>query len=161
MQKKNEFLYKYIKRQKSSENNNENDKDYLTIDFSVLTGEKTEKDFIKYVDEMLKEKKGIIVENKEVLNEKEIKSTLIRYYVLSKNKKGIIKIEVVKSQMNKDVENNFYLPKQIHDFIEENQVINLINIYRIKNEYNFLKPDSIGINIKTSNSDKYFKEYFE
>ena len=160
-EEKNEFLYKYIKRQKPSENNNENDKDYLTIDFSVLTGEKTEKDFIKYVDEMLKEKKGIIVENKEVLNEKEIKSTLIRYYVLSKNKKGIIKIEVVKSQMNKDVENNFYLPKQIHDFIEENQVINLINIYRIKNEYNFLKPDSIGINIKTSNSDKYFKEYFE
>ena len=63
--------------------------------------------------------------------------------------------------MKKDVENNFYIPKQIHDFIEENQTINLLNIHRIKYEYSFLKPESIGINIKTSNYEKYLKEYFE
>ena len=90
-----------------------------------------------------------------------VEDTLIRYYVLSKNKKGIIKIEVVKAEMSKDIENNYYLPNIIHDFIEENQVINLINIHRIKKDYNFLKPESIGISIKTSNSEKYFKEYFE
>ena len=101
------------------------------------------------------------MENKVLKNEKELKSTLIRYYLLSKNKKTIIKLGINKVQMDKDIENNFYLPDEINDFIEENQLKNILNVHRIKNRFNFLKPESIGINLRLSNAEKYFKEILE
>ena len=103
----------------------------------------------------------IIVENKNVIKDKIVKPTLIRYYALSKNKKCILKTEINKGDMEKDMENNYYLPEEIHNNIEENQIVNIINIHRIKDEYNFIKNKSIIIKIKISKSEKYFKEYFE
>ena len=157
---KKEFSYKNVKREIGVENKIEKDEENLIVDFSILSEKKNEKDFILYIDEILKEKETVILENKEILNEKQIKSSLIRYFLLSK-KNYIIKIDINKEEIDKDIENNFYLPKQIYNYVEENQINNIININRIKNNFNFLKPESIGLNIKTSNSEKYFKEYLE
>ena len=95
------------------------------------------------------------------MNEKEIKNTLIRYYVFSRNIKKIIKIEIKENEIDKDIENNYYLPTQILDLIEENQIKNILNIHRIKNKFNFLEPESISISFKLSNAEKYLKEYLE
>ena len=102
----------------------------------------------------------IVIENKDVLNKKIIKSSIIRYYLISKNK-SVFKIEIIKKESNKDILNNFYLPDNIRSFVEENGFCNLLNIHRIKNEFNFLTPTSIGISIKTLNAEKYFKDNFE
>ena len=147
---------KKLNSEKKEELNNDN-----IFDFSILKDKKNEKEFLLYIEQTLKvENDKFIMERKDIMNEKEVKSTLIRYYFLSKNKK-ILKIDVVRSDMDKDVENNFYLPNIIYDFIEENSISNSVNIHRIQTNYNFLKRDSIGITIKTSNADKYFQENFE
>ena len=103
--------FSYIKRESGPENNIENDDENLIHDISILS-EKNEKDFILYIDENLKEKQSVILINKEVLNEKQIKSSLIRYYILSK-KNNILKIEIIKGEMDKDIKNNYDLPEQI------------------------------------------------
>ena len=158
---KKEFICER-KREDVSENNVEKDES-LVIDFSILTEKKNEKDFIIYIYDILKkrEKKKVILEKKEIMNEKEIKNTLIRYYVFSRNIKKIIKIEINENEIDKDIENNYYLPTQILDLIEENQIKNILNIHRIKNIFNFLEPTSISINFKLSNAEKYLKEYLE
>ena len=102
----------------------------------------------------------IVIENKDILDKKIIKSSIIRYYIISKNK-NVFKIEINKKESNRDILNNFYLPDIIHNFVEENGFCNLLNIHRIKNEFKFLTPSSIRINIKTTNAEKYFKDNFE
>ena len=163
-EEKKEFIYSFIKRDKPSENENniENDDENLVVDFSTLIEKNNEKDFMIYIDDILKNKKEIIIVNKDIINEKKLKSTLIRYYLLNKTKKTVFQIKINKSNdIEKDMENNYYLPNQLYDFVEENHVKNIINVYRIKYDYNFLKSESIGINIKISNAEKYFKEFLE
>ena len=163
-EEKKEFIYSFIKRDKPSENENniENDDENLVVDFSTLIEKNNEKDFMIYIDDILKNKKEIIIVNKDIINEKKLKSTLIRYYLLNKTKKTVFQIKINKSNdIEKDMENNYYLPNQLYDFVDENQIKNIINVYRIKYDYNFLKSESIGINIKISNAEKYFKEFLE
>ena len=102
----------------------------------------------------------ILKENNGVINSKIIKSSIIRYYLISKNK-NVFKIDINKKESNKDILNNFYLPDFILNFVEENGCCNLFNIHRIKNEFRFLAQSSIGINIKTGNAEKYLKDNFE
>ena len=161
---KREFIYKNVKREEISEDNNalNGDGDTLIEDISILKEKKTEKDFILYLDDVFNNnKKMVILENKEVLNTNAVKNCLIRYYIIGKNKKNVFKIEIKKSEMSKDVENNFYLPEQINDFADENEITNCLNIHRIKNDFKFLNDNDIGINVKCVNAEKYFKENFE
>ena len=159
-----DFKYDDVKRENVSEdiNNVDNKYEKLILDYSVLKEKKNEKDFLSYVNENINYKynKMIVIENKDVINKKIIKSSLIRYYLISKNK-NVFKIEINKKDSNKDILNNFYLPDNIHDFVEEKGCCNLLNIHRIKNELNFLTQSSIGISIKTVNAEKYFKDNFE
>jgi len=159
-----EFKYDNVKRGNFFEdiNNEDNKYEKLILDFSVLKEKKNEKDFLSYVNENINynNNKMIVIENKDVINKKIIKSSLIRYYLISKNK-NVFKIEINKKESNKDILNNFYLPDNIHNFVEENGFCNLLNIHRIKNEFRFLGQSSIGISIKTVNAEKYFKDNFE
>ena len=161
-EEKKDFVYKR-KKEEVSENYVEDDRNLL-LDFSILT-KMNEKDFINYINTIFKKgnKDKVIFENKNIMNENEIKNTIIRYYVSTKNIKKLIKIEIRKNEYEKDIdiENNYYLPTQIHDLIEENQINNILNIHRIKEKFNFLKLTSIGIGIKLSNAEKYCKEYLE
>ena len=63
--------------------------------------------------------------------------------------------------MHLDEKVNFYLPEYIYNSIEENQVINLFNVYSLKKEYRFFESNDIGISIKCSSYDRYFKNIFE
>ena len=134
----------------------------LKLDFSIIKEKKNEKDFLSYINQIINynNNKMIVIENKDVINKKIIKSSLIRYYIISKNKK-VFKIEINKKETNRDILNNFYLPDIIYNFVEESGFCNLLNIHRIKNEFKFLTSNSIGISIKTVNAKKYFKDNFE
>ena len=58
--------------------------------------------------------------------------------------------------MNKEKKNNYYLPKQINICTNESQVVNIINIHRIKNKYKFLDQENLTLKLKTSaNAEKY------
>jgi len=159
-----EFKYENVKRGDNAEKDNNEDNKYeiLKLDFSILKEKKNELDFLSYINENINYKynKMIVIENKDVLNNKIIKSSIIRYYIISKNK-NVFKIEINKKESNKDILNNFYLPDNIHNFVDENGSCNLFNIHRIKNEFRFLSQSSIGISIKTVNAEKYFKDNFE
>ena len=159
-----EFKYENVKRGEFDEKDNNEDNKYeiLNLDFSILKEKKNELDFLSYINENINYKynKMIVIENKDVINSKIIKSSIIRYYLISKNK-NVFKIEINKKESNKDILNNFYLPDNIHNFVEENGFCNLFNIHRIKNEFRFLIQSSIGISIKTSNAERYFKDNFE
>ena len=159
-----EFKYENVKRGEFAEKDNNEDNKYeiLNLDFSILKEKKNELDFLSYINENINYKKNkmIVIENKGVINSKIIKSSIIRYYLISKNK-NVFKIEINKKESNKDILNNFHLPDIIHNFAKETVCCNLFNIHRIKNEFRFLAQSSIGLNIKFVNAEKYFKDNFE
>jgi hypothetical protein len=92
---------------------------------------------------------------------KKIKKILIRYYLLSNNKKVIKITPVEEKEMNKEKKNNYYLPKQINICTNESQVVNIINIHRIKNKYNFLNQEDLQLKLKTSKNEEKNQELLE
>ena len=156
------FIYKNVKRDiKNTENININiNKDKNIIyDFSNFEN-KTASELFSYFIKNITEEKDIILDNKEVRENKVIKSTMIRDYIFSEAK-TCIKIDFNQNELNKDIQNNFYLPELIRDLIEEKQIKNIFNIYRIKNDLKFLKINDLQFNMKTINSAKYIKDYLE
>ena len=157
-EKKN-FIYQNIRRDINAiKKNNIIDNNNINLDISILK-EKSDEEFIKYIKDNLKEKKTIIIENKEILENKIIKSCLIRYYILSQSKDSVFKINIRMNEMAKDIENNFYIPNIIYDYVEKNNSNNIINIHRIKNKLRFLENNSIGTIFSNINYEKYFNEY--
>ena len=157
---KKTFTYDNLKRETNEDDENK-DNDEL-MDFSILKEKNKEKEFFDFIDEQLENKKKtkIIIGNKKVLNEhKKMKKTLIRYYILCRSKK-FIKINPVKGEIDKSQENNYYLPEQIYNSFEENQLKNVANIHRIKYDYNFLDAEDLGIKVKSSDIEKNI-EYLE
>ena len=157
---KKDFIYKNVRRENVNEKNNitDNDNNIINLDISILK-EKSDDEIIKYIDDNLKEKKEIIIENKEILKNKIIKSCLIRYYILSHNKESAVKISIKRSEMPKDIENNYYTPDIIYDYVESQKSNNIINIHRIKNKFRFLEKNSIGTTFSNLNYEKYFNDY--
>ena len=162
-EEKIKFNFNGAKKRNIFENNNNEDYNYdrLMLDFSVLEEVENIIDFLFFLNENINGNKNkmIVIENEDVIKKKTIKSSLIRYFLISKNKE-VFKINIIKKESNRGILNNFYLPDNIINFVEENGFCNLLNIYRIKDEFKFL-PESIEINIRTLNAEKYFKEYFE
>ena len=154
---KKDFIYKNIRRN-AIEKNNIIDNNIINLDISTLK-EKSDEEFLKYINENLKEKKKIIIENKEILENKIIKSCLIRYYILSQSKDSVFKINIRMNEMPKDIESNFYIPNIIYDYVEKNKSNNIINIHRIKNKLKFLENNSIGTTFSNINYEKYFNDY--
>jgi len=155
---KKEFIYKNIRRENVNEKNNIIDNNNINLDISILK-EKSDDEFIKYINDKLKKNKEIIIENKEILKNKIIKSCLIRYYILSHNDDNAFKIKIRMSEIPKDIENNFYIPNTIYDYVEKNKSNNIINIHRIKNKFRFLEKNSIGTTFSTINFENYFNDY--
>ena len=155
--------YNSEKKRNIFENNNNEDYKYdkLILNFSELEEMKNIKDFLFFLNENINNNnnKMIVIENKDVIKKNIIKSSLIRYFLISKNKE-VFKININKKKSNRGILNNFYLPDNIINFVEENGFCNLLNIYRIKDEFKFL-TEGIEITIKTTNAEKYFKENFE
>ena len=164
-EQKKQFSYEFVANERNDEKNNdnnfENNDGDVVLNLSDFIECKNEKNFIDKINNSLNENNMVILANKELLNAKKIKSTLIRYYILS-NKKTVIKIELKEGEnIDKDIQNNYCLPRQIHDFSGENEFKNIFNIYRIKKEFNFMKDESVRFNFKTKNAEKYFKDFLE
>ena len=162
---KKEFNYKYIKRDKDKddESKNINSENSEILDFSIFNDKKDEKEFIIYIDKTLNEndEKDIIIENKEILKNQVTKNCLISYFILCKSKNTVIKTNIVRADLEKDIENNFYLPDTIYNSIEKGKYCIMFNIHRLRHEFNFLNINCIGTEIKTLNYDKYFDEYIK
>ena len=149
------FIYKNVKRFKSEsseEKEIKNDKD-LIKDISAF---KNEKDLFSFINSNITEEKGIILENGDV-SKKSLKNTIVRYYVYSQSQNLLVKLECKKEYFKEENNFNFYLPEIMRDLIstEDNEIKNIINIYRIKNDLDFLKPDSLLNYLKCVKADKY------
>ena len=161
---KKEFVYENVKRDKDRDNEDiivNDEKTIKNLDFSIFKDKKDEKDLIIYIDSILKDNTDIVIENKEVSEQKVLKNCLIRYYILTKNKSTVIKIELIKNDLTKDIENNFYIPDILFDSIEKKECNDIINTHRLNHDFKFLQSNSIGTQIKTINYENYYKEYIK
>ena len=156
-----EFIYENVKRENyDDESMNKNGDDEPNImDFSIFNNKKNEKEFILYIDNILKESGAIVIENNNILGKKAVKNCLVRYYILSKKKNNVMRIKSQKLEMSKDIENNFYIPDMMFDSVKQNQFNNIINIHRMNYKFKFMNIKNIGINFISMNYDKYFNDY--
>ena len=97
----------------------------------------------------------IIIENKDVINTKIIKCSLIRYYMIRKNNevfKANFDFKIIKSR-SKDILNSFYLPDDITISEKGNRFYNFLNIHRIKDEFNFANENDDLIHVNGGTID--------
>ena len=81
--------------------------------------------------------------------------------IISEQKKNnVFKISGKTIDIQKDIEKNYYLPNLIFDCAEKEKDKNVMNIHRIKHNFNFLADKYFGISLSNINYDKYFNEYF-
>ena len=113
---------------------------------------------MKSLDSKLNKDKGISIINNS-LNEGTTKNSIIRYFILCKQKNTVLKLTYNTFNIQKDSEKCFYLPKMIMDSIEKEKDINIINIHRIKHNFNFLSNENFGIALHNINYENYFKKY--
>ena len=149
------FIYENIKRNIPNLNDNNignisNPAEKIfTTDFSIFEEKKDMKELIEYIKERLKNNKIVVIKNEDILNKCEIKNTYITYYILSKDKNNnIMRTKITIDNMELDEINNCYLPELIFNSINENQVTNIFDVHRLKNEFKFFENNDIGIKIK-------------
>ena len=154
---KKEFTFDFINHE-----NNEDDGergDVEEISYRDYLQKKDFNQFLREIDEILKEKEGIEIIN-SMIEENTTKKTMIRYFVLSKKKNNVLKLTYKMYEVSKDIEKNFYLPNTILDCVEKDKDRNILNIHRIKHNFKFLEKDHLGISLNNMNYEKYMEEYF-
>ena len=78
------------------------------------------------------------------------------------NKKNLIIIELNESKnIDKDIRNNYCLPRKIYNFSKENEFKNIFNVYRIKKDFNFIKDDNVIFGFSIDNYEQYFREFLK
>ena len=92
------------------------------------------------------------------MNKYEVKNTFNRYYIYGKDKKKIANTNISTVEIGLDEINNCYLPENICNLIEENQIINFLNVHRIKSEFRFFENNDIQLHLKLQSYEKYFKD---
>jgi hypothetical protein len=152
-----EFTFDFI----NHENNGEDEErgDFEEISYKEYLKKKDFNQFLREIDEILKDKEGIEIVN-NIVEENTTKKTMIRYFVLSKKKNNILKLSYKIYDVSKDIEKNFYLPDTIFDCVEKEKDKNILNIHRIKHNFRFLEKEHIGISLSHLNYEKYINEYF-
>ena len=147
------FIYNNLKRQKMTSTKKESNKDNNIT--KNITDFENEKDLFSFINNNISETKDIILENPEVIN-RPLKNTIVRYYIQSQSQ-NLFKFEF-KKENNKEFNNfNFYLPEIMRDMVstEDNEIKNSLNIFRIKNDLEFVKPDNLFNTTKFVKADKY------
>ena len=154
---KKQFSFDYIKREnKEAGRFNGRFEEMKYEDFLQI---KDFNQFLKEIDIKLKDNNGIVIQN-YLIDDDQTKKTIIRYFVLSKKKNNVFKISGKTIDIPKDIEKNYYLPNLIFDCAEKEKDKNVMNIHRIKHNFNFLEDKYFGISLSNINYDKYFNEYF-
>ena len=161
-EEKSDFIYEKLRRNKPGEDKQLKNEGNIIFDFSELKSKniKNEKDLIIYIDNIIGNN-DITIINKEIISEKIIQSNLIRYFILCKKKNTIMKMKTFREDTTKDIENNFYVPDEVFNFIKKSDYCDAANIYRIRREFNFLDRNTISFSFNTLKYDNYYNEYLK
>jgi hypothetical protein len=96
--------------------------------------------------------RNIIIDDKEMKNKYNIKSTLIRYIFTNCDNKRLFKVKLRKLINLKELSKlNSFIPDYIEDKVDQNSYQNFYNIIRINNDLPFLEYNDIGIAIDFEN----------
>jgi hypothetical protein len=147
-----DFTYNNLKRQKIMSEKKESNKDSNIT--KNITDFKDEKDLFSFINKNILEAKDIILENPEVIN-RPLKNTIVRYYIYNQLQNSLFKFEFKKETNKEDNNFNFYLPEIMRDIVEDNGIKNLLNIFRIKDDLDFFRPDNLFNTPKIAKADKY------
>ena len=139
-------------------NSDEYDNSILKLDISECKQEIDGKQFIFNVLRKLTRESysKIIFEDPSIKNYKKIKSSLIRFIMVSnQSSNSDMHIKVSHKDITNGVKENFYYPKFFVDNIKAKDISNFMNINRIRSDLPFLKSNSIGINIDIKKQRDY------
>ena len=142
----------------SDEMNSDEDSHCLKTDISKFNIEIDGKDFIFNLTRKLFNSTfhKIILEDSSVKDKKNVKSSLIKFIILSNtNTNNDMHIKVSQKDAPDDVKKNYYYPNFFVDNIEHLNISNFMNIYRIRSDLPFLKSNHIGINIDIKKPKEY------
>jgi hypothetical protein len=143
--------------------NNENDKEKEETINEIRYDSDEKKDTRKYdiseknendiINDVLEEGiRNIIIDDKEMKNKYNIKSTLIRYIFTNCGNKHLFKVKLRKLKNLKELSNlNSFIPDNIEDKVDQNSYQNFYNIIRINNDLPFLGNYDISIAIDFEN----------
>ena len=134
-----------------TEINSDDDNDrILKYDISEIKKEIDGKDFMFDIFRKMSRNsfEKVIIEDSSITNKNKIKSTLIRFIIISsQNVDNDMHIKLMEKDIPDDVKENYYYPNFFIDSIKQRNISNFLNINRIRSELPFLKPHHIGINI--------------
>ena len=154
-----EFTFDFINHEKNEDEGEERG-DFEEMSYREYLKKRLNfNEFLREMDEILKEKEGINITN-NTIEEDSAKKSMIRYFVLSKKKSNVLKLTYKMYEVSKDIEKNFYLPDTVFDSVEKGKDKNVVNIHRIKHNFKFLEKNHIGISLSNLNYEKYMNEYF-
>ena len=131
-------------------NDDENDDFTFKIDLSEVKYPIDGKNFIKWIiSERLRiGYRKAIIEDSNIKDMNNVKSSLIRFYILSNQVMvNALKVKVSEKDLPNEVKFNYYYPSFYLDSVDANSMTNLMNVNRIRSDLPFLKSSYIGINI--------------
>ena len=120
------------------------------IDLSEVKCSIDGKDFIKWatLDNLKRRCRKFIIEDSNIKDTNNVKSSLIRFYILSfQGMLNLLKIKVSEKDLPDEVKFNYYYPNYYLDSVEANNMSNFMNVNRVRSDLPFLKSNYIGINI--------------
>ena len=146
--------------QKEEEDNEElwsddNDR-VIKYDISNINNEIEGRDFMMNVIKKISRASKVVIEDSSIKNKSKIKSSLIRFIIISLQiSENGIHITVSKKDIPDDIKHNYYYPENYYDYIKERNISNFMNINRLRPDIKFLKLDHIGINIDVQKVREY------
>ena len=143
-------LYEEENKSESPRSSDEDENRIGKIDVSDIKEEIDGKDFIFEITKKLQRSplSKIIVENSSIKNKKKVKSSLIRFIILSTQQSDSdMHIRILEKEIPDDVRENYYYSNFFIDSIKKKNISNFCNLYRIRSDISFLKNNHIGINI--------------
>ena len=123
----------------------------------------SEKSFLKNNYDKLRENHIIIIEDKSIKNNKEIRVSLIRFLFFSNNPmKNILNAKIMENVQTYEEKFNYYSPKLSIYSVNSNNYADIIRVYRRNKLLKFINSNFFRINIKireTNPSNDYLNDW--
>ena len=144
----NQNLNEEENKSESPRSSDEDDNRILKLDISDIKEELDGKEFIFDMTKKLQRLSKIVIEDPSIKNKKNVKSSLIRFIILStQSSDSDMHIKILEKEIPNDVRENYYYSNFFIDSIKKKNISNFCNLYRIRYDIPFLKNNHIGINI--------------
>ena len=128
------------------------------IDISEIKMEIDGKDFLFEILKKITRSpfNKIIIEDSSIKNKKKVKSTLIRFVLITnQTSDSDIHIKISEKDISNEARENYYYPNFFIDSVKQRNISNFMNINRIRSDLSFLKTNQIGINIDVKKPKEY------